>query len=144
MSVKAIPDGYPIVSPNVNVKDARACMQWIAEVLGGTIRMVMPGPSGAVMHGEVEIRGSVIMFSEAIQSPPHALDATYYTEDVDALVARAVEAGAKITMPIADMFWGDRCGAIEDPFGNRWFVMTHKEDLTPEQIGERAKAAMGG
>lgn len=144
MSVKPIPDGYPIVSPNINVKDAAACMKWIAEVFGGSIRMVMPGPSGAVMHGEVEIRGSVIMFSEAIQNPPHPLDATVYSEDVDATVAKALEAGAKLVMPVADQFWGDRCGSVTDPFGNRWFVMTHKEDLTPEQMGERAKAAMGG
>jgi uncharacterized glyoxalase superfamily protein PhnB len=105
----------------------------------------LPGPDGKLMHGAVRIGDSTLMLVD--ENPqwgalgPKALKGSpvtihLYVEDVDAAVAQAVAAGAKITMPVADMFWGDRYGQLEDPFGHRWSVATHKRDLSPEEMRE--------
>ena len=110
----------------------------------------MPGPGGSVMHAEIRIGDSPIMlndeFPEHGARGPKTIGGTpvsihLYVNDVDALFDRAVKAGAKVTMPIADMFWGDRFGKLEDPFGHQWSLATHKEDVTPEECMQRAKAA---
>jgi PhnB protein len=111
----------------------------------------MEAPDGSIGHAELEIGDSVIMLSDPFPQsstrPPSELGGTsasvfMYVEDVDAVVKQAVDAGATITTEVAGQFWGDRFGTIRDPFGHVWSVATHIEDLTPEEIGERAKAAM--
>ena len=111
----------------------------------------MQAPDGKIGHAEIEIGDSIVMLSDAFPQsttkPPSELGGTsagvfLYVEDVDAVVQQAVGAGATITMEVADQFWGDRFGSLTDPFGHSWSVATHVEDLSPEEIGERAKEAM--
>jgi PhnB protein len=111
----------------------------------------MEAPDSKIGHAELEIGDSLVMLADAFPQsaarPPSELGGTsagvfMYVEDVDALVKQAVGAGATITMEVADQFWGDRFGSIMDPFGHSWAIATHVEDLTPEEIAERGKAAM--
>ena len=111
----------------------------------------MPTPDGKIGHAELEIGDSRFMisdpFPQASTKPPTEVGATtaglfVYSEDVDAAVAKAVDAGATVTMEVDDMFWGDRFGTVTDPYGHVWSIATHIEDLTPEEIAERGQAAM--
>jgi len=111
----------------------------------------MEAPDGKIGHAEIEIGDSVVMLSDAFPqsttTPPSELGGTtagvfLYVEDADAVVQRAVDAGATVTVEVADQFWGDRFGSLKDPFGHSWSVATHVEDLTPDEIAERAKEAM--
>jgi len=111
----------------------------------------MEAPGGKIGHAELEIGDSLVMlsdpFPQSTTRPPKELGGTsasvfMYVEDVDATVEQAVGAGAKVTMEVADQFWGDRFGTVSDPFGHLWSIATHVEDLTPEEIAERGKAAM--
>ena len=113
--------------------------------------VTMPAPGGTIGHAELEIGDSLLMlsdtFPQATTRPPKELGGTttsvfMYAEDVDAVVQRAVDAGATVTMEVADQFWGDRFGSIQDPFGHSWSIATHVEDVSPEDMAERAKAAM--
>ena len=111
----------------------------------------MEAPGGKIGHAELEIGDSILMlsdtFPQATTKPPKELGGTsasvfMYAEDVDEVVRQAVDAGATVTMEVADQFWGDRFGTVSDPFGHLWSIATHVEDLTPEEIAERGKAAM--
>ena len=111
----------------------------------------MDAPGGKIGHAELEIGNGLIMlsdpFPQSSSKPPKELGGTsasvfMYVEDVDAAVKQAVDAGATITMEVADQFWGDRFGTITDPFGHVWSLATHVEDLTPEEIAKRGQAAM--
>jgi PhnB protein len=111
----------------------------------------METPDGKIGHAELEIGDSLVMlsdpFPQASTRPPKELGGTsvsvfLYVEDVDAFVKRAVDAGATVTMEVADQFWGDRFGSVTDPFGHLWSIATHVEDVPPEEMAERAKAAM--
>lgn len=108
----------------------------------------MPGPGGKIMHAELRIGDSTLMVSDEMPDmkcvSAQTLGGTpvsifMYVENVDKTFEQAVKAGAQVTMPVADMFWGDRYGHFTDPFGNKWGVATHKEDLTPEQIKQRSE-----
>ena len=110
----------------------------------------MPGPDGkTIMHAEIQIGNSRVMLSDempGMSRSPQSLGGTassllLYVDDVDAAWQKAVAAGAKVVMPLADMFWGDRFGQLEDPFGHQWSMATHKEDVSPEEMGKRAQAA---
>jgi len=103
----------------------------------------MPTPDGKVAHAELQIGDSVVMLSEALQEPVTSASIYLYVSNADATFDRAVKAGAQSTMPLADMFWGDRYGRLTDPFGVRWGIATHKEDVPPEEMGRRAAKAMG-
>ena len=151
--VQPVPDGYRTVTPHLTMKNAHEAMGWYQEAFGAEEVLRMPGPDGkTVMHGEVKIGDSMVMIAEEFPMPggaqsPATLSGTtctvnLYVEDCDALFQRALKAGATALMPPMDMFWGDRYGKLQDPFGHQWAVMTHKEDLTPEQIAERAAEAM--
>jgi PhnB protein len=151
MAVKPIPEGYHTLSPALAVDDATKAIDFYKRALGARERMVMPGPGGKVAHAELEVGDSVVMLADTTPQssgrPPSALGGTsvvlfLYVEDVDALVQQAVDAGATLTMPVADMFWGDRFGQIADPFGHHWQVATHIEDVPPDEMAERAKKAM--
>jgi PhnB protein len=151
MAVKPIPEGYHSLNAYIAVDDAAAAIEYYSEVFGAKERLRMDGPDGKIGHAELQIGDSVLMLADpnpqSNYTPPKELGGTsagllLYVEDVDSVVMKATEAGATLTMPIEDMFWGDRFGQITDPFGHGWQIATHKEDLTEEEIAERSKAAM--
>ena len=151
MAVKPVPDGYHTVSPYLAVEDAAAAIDYYKKAFGATERGRMEGPDGKIGHAEVQIGDAVVMLSDPVPQgstrPPIELGGTtssvvLYVEDVDAVVERAVDAGGIVVMEVADQFWGDRFGTITDPFGHVWSVATHVEDVPPEEMEQRAKAAM--
>ena len=151
--VNPIPEGYPRVTPYLYVDGANDAIKFYIYVLGATERTRMPGPDGKIGHAELQLGDSVIMLADefpGMSAPsPGALGGSpvtlmVYVEDVDDVFARAVAGGAKELSPVTDQFYGDRSGQFEDPFGHRWNVATHVEDVPPEEMAERAAAMMGG
>jgi len=149
--VKPIPDDYPRVTPYLFIDGASAAIDFYCSVLGARERMRMPGPDGTVFHAELEVGDSMIMLGE--QNPdmdvrgPRAIGGTpmmlhVYVEDADRVFEQAIGAGAKALRPVEDQFYGDRSGRFEDPFGHRWDVATHVEDVPAEEMEKRAAAAM--
>jgi PhnB protein len=151
MAVKPIPDGYRTVTPYLAVDDAAEAIDYYTKAFGAKERGRMEAPGGKIGHAELEIGDSLVMlsdpFPQASTRTPKELGGTsasvfLYVEDVDAVVKQAVDAGATITMEVEDQFWGDRFGTVLDPFGHLWSIATHVEDVPPEEMAERAKAAM--
>ena len=151
MAVKPVPDGYHTVTPYLTVDDAAAAIEYYKQAFGAKERVRMNAPDGKIGHAELEIGDSLVMLSDALPQftarPPKELGGTtgavfLYVEDVDAVTKQAVDAGGTIEMEVADQFWGDRFGSITDPFGHLWSIATHVEDVPPEEMAERAKAAM--
>lgn len=151
MAVKPIPEGYHSVTPYLAVDDAAEAIEYYKKAFGAKERARMEAPGGKIGHAELEIGDSLVMlsdpFPQASTRPPKELGGTsvsvfMYVEDVDAVVQQAVDAGATVTMEVADQFWGDRFGSLRDPFGHLWSLATHVEDVPPEEMAERAKAAM--
>jgi PhnB protein len=151
-SVKPIPDGYPRVSPYLVVDGAAQAIDFYTQVLGASERMRMGGPDGKIGHAELQFGDSVVMLADEYPDMgyvgPKAVGGTpvtigVYVEDVDKTFDAAVKAGAKALRPVEDQFYGDRSGQIEDPFGHRWSIQTHIEDVPPDEMEKRA-AAMGG
>jgi len=135
--VKPIPKGYNSVQASLNLNDAKSALEFCKKAFDGKVRGVMPGPDGKIMHAEVKIGDSVVMFSDAVMEPARPGNLVLYVANADKTFAKAVKAGAKVIMPLADQFWGDRFGRLEDPFGNRWGIATHIEDVTPKQMKKR-------
>lgn len=142
-AVKPIPDGMHSLTPHLTCAGASDAIEFYKKAFNAVEMARLPGPEGKLMHAAVRIGDSVLMLVD--ENPqwglpgPKALKGSpvvihLYVEDVDAAVAQAVSAGARITMPVADMFWGDRYGQLEDPFGHRWSVATHTRDLSPDEI----------
>jgi PhnB protein len=151
MAVKPIPEGYPTISPSLAVDSAAEAIEFYKRAFGATERMRMDGPGGSIAHAELQVGDSIVMlsdpFPQASTAPPKELGGTsvtmfMYVEDVDAFVKRAVDAGATVTMPVDDMFWGDRFGSITDPYGHSWSIATHVEDVPPEEMEVRGREAM--
>jgi PhnB protein len=151
MPTKPIPEGYHSLNAYLAVDDAAAAIDFYTRAFGAKERMQMPGPNGTIGHAELEIGDSIIMLSDPFPqssfTPPKKAGGTtmglmMYVEDVDAVVAQAVDAGGELSMPVDDMFWGDRFGQVTDPFGHVWQVATHVQDVPPEEMAERAKQAM--
>ena len=151
MAVKPIPEGYHSITPYLAVDDAAKAIEFYRDAFGADEVIRMPGPDGKIAHAELQLGDSKLMLSDPFPQssvrPPGAVGGTtasvfMYVEDVDAVVKRAVDAGATVTMEVADQFWGDRFGTVSDPFGHVWSIATHVEDLTPEQIAERGQEAM--
>jgi PhnB protein len=151
MPTKPIPEGHHTLTPYIAVDDAAKAIDFYKQAFGAKERMRTEAPGGKIGHAELEIGDSLVMlsdpFPQATVRPPKELDGTsssvfMYVEDVDAVVEQAIGAGATVTMEVADQFWGDRFGTVSDPFGHVWSIATHIEDLTPEEIAERGKAAM--
>ncbi len=139
--VKSVPDGYHTVTPFLALKDAHRAIEFYKKAFGAEERFRMPMPDGKVAHAELQIGDSIVMLTEATQEPPTSSSLYLYVADVDALFARAVAAGAQVAMQVADMFWGDRFGRVSDPFGVRWGIATHVEDVAPDEVGRRAAQA---
>ena len=149
--VKQIPDEYPRVMPYLIVDGAGAAIDFYCSVLGATERVRMPAPGDKVGHAELEIGDSLIMLAD--ESPemdargPRTVGGTpvslyVYVEDVDSVFDRAVDAGAKPLQAVEDKFYGDRSGQFEDPWGHRWNVQTHVEDVPPDEMQRRAAKVM--
>ena len=147
--MKPVPAGYHTVTPHLVVRDAAKAIDFYAAAFGAEELYRMPGPDGAVMHAELMIGDSRVMLGEeapqmgalspqTIGGSPVSL--LLYVKDVDASFTRAGQAGCTIQMPPTDMFWGDRYGKVQDPFGHQWALATHKEDVTPEEMHRRAAA----
>ena len=141
--VKKIPEGYTAVTPYLTVKGAAQAIDFYKRAFGAEEVMRLASPEGCVMHAEIRIGGAVVMLhDEAPQwqafSPQTLGDSPcsvmLYVEDVDAVVKRALDAGATLTMAVADQFYGDRAGAIKDPFGHKWHVATHVQDVPEQEI----------
>jgi PhnB protein len=149
--VHHIPEGYTAVTPYLIVKGAADAIAYYKNVFGAVEVVRMPDPKGRIAHAELKIGGSYMMLAEEYpelghQSPTalgnSPVSILLYLEDVDSAVQRAVAGGAKILKPVEDQFYGDRMGSIQDPFGHRWSLATHKEDVSLEEMKERAKKAM--
>ena len=145
-TVKAIPDGMRTLTPELFCAGASDAIEFYKKAFGAVEVMRFPGPDGKLMHAEVRIGDSTLMIMDAMNgaSDPKSLKGSpvnihMQVADADAVVRKAVAAGAKITMPLADQFWGDRYAKLEDPFGHQWSVATHIRDVSPEEL----KQAMG-
>ncbi len=146
-TVKPIPEGYTAVTPYITVKGAAEAIAFYKQAFGAEEVMRLESPDGKMAHAEINIGGAMIMLHD--EQPqwqalsPQTLGGTgsaimLYVADVDAVVDRAVKAGATLTMAVADQFYGDRSGNITDPFGHKWTIATHIEDVSPEEIDARA------
>jgi PhnB protein len=147
--VKPIPDGYHVVTPYLSIQGAASAIDFYKQAFGAKEIMRVPMPGGNIGHAEIAIGDSRIMLADEFPdmnfrgpksiggSPVHL---HVYVEDVDAQFNQAVKAGAKVLRPVADQFYGDRSGSLEDPFGHVWHLATHKEDVSPEETVRRAAA----
>jgi PhnB protein len=153
MPVKPIPDGYSSLTPYLIVNGAARAIDFYKTAFAATERMRLGAPGGKVGHAELSIGNSVVMLADEHPEmgalAPSSVGGTpiglhLYVDDVDAVVARAIAAGAKPVHPVENKFYGDRLGTIEDPFGHKWYVSTHIEDVPPDEIARRAAALHGG
>jgi PhnB protein len=135
--LQAVPAGYGTVTPFLNIVGANDAIDFFKKAFGAVERFRMPGPDGKLMHAEIAIGTSVVMVSDAMRRPATQAALHLYVKDCDALFEQALAAGATVTMPLMDMFWGDRYGQLSDPFGNLWSIATHKEDVSPEEMQKR-------
>jgi PhnB protein len=147
---KPIPDGFHGATPYMCVADAAKAIEFYKQAFGATEVMRLAEPSGKIGHAELKIGEALIMLADEYPEFGHRSPKTLggspisihlYVEDVDALAARAVAAGATLLRPVADQFYGDRAASLQDPFGHRWSIATHKEDVPPAEL-ERRYAAM--
>ncbi len=151
-SVKPVPEGYHTITPHLVVKNASEAIAFYEKALGAVEIRRMPCPDGRLMHAEVQIGDSRLFlcddfpeYGSCAVAPqgqePSPMTIHMFVEDVDARFQQAVDAGAVVEMPPQNMFWGDRYGRFVDPFGHHWSIASHLEDLTPEQVAERASGA---
>jgi PhnB protein len=153
MATKPIPEGYHSVTPYLIIRDAAEAIEFYKKAFGATELFRFPAPDGKIGHAEIKIGDSPIMladeFADMGYKGPQSLGGSpvsimLYVEDVDAVFDRAVEAGASVKEALQDKFYGDRMGTLTDPFGHRWHIGTHKEDVSMEEMERRAKSAHGG
>jgi len=146
MTVKPIPDGYHTVTPYITVDGAAKALEYYAKAFGAEERMRHGGPGGKIMHAEMKIGDSAIMLSDEFPEmgakSPKSLGGTpfglcLYVGDADAVFNRAVAAGGKVDRPVQNQFYGDRSGTLIDPFGHKWTISTHVEDVSPEELQRR-------
>jgi PhnB protein len=153
--VKRVPEGHHTVTPHLTVRDGAKLIEFYKQAFGATeIRRSVAPDGKSLLHAELQIGDSRIFLNDEFPdmggasapvgtkgSPVHI---HLYVEDVDSLYESAVKAGANVVMPLADQFWGDRYGVIEDPSGHRWALASHVQDMTPEQMKQAAAAIFGG
>ncbi len=151
MAVKPIPDGFHSITPHLTIRDASAAIEFYKRAFDAQELMRMPWPDGkAIMHARIKIGDSVLMLNDEMSQgdcskSPTALNGSpvtihLYVADVDKTFQQAVAAGAKVTMPVGDMFWGERYGRLIDPFGHHWSIATQKETRSLEEVKKRAEA----
>lgn len=147
--VKAIPDGYHSITPYLVIKGAAAAIDFYKSVFGATELVRMPQPDGRVGHAELKIGDSIVMMADEYPEMqvvgPQTLGNSsvgllLYVDDADATFAKAVSAGATVEKPMADQFYGDRSGTLKDPWGHKWTIATHTEDVSPEEMKRRVAA----
>jgi len=152
-TIKPIPDGYHTATPYLIISNAAQAIDFYKEAFGAMELMRLASPDGKLMHAEIRIGDSPIMLCDECPDwnalSPQTIGGTsvsimLYVSDVDSVVNRAVAQGATVLMPVEDQFWGDRMGTVIDPYGHKWSVATHTEDVSPEEIDKRAKALFGG
>lgn len=152
MSVKAIPEGYHSVTPYIIVDGAADAIRFYERALGATEALRLPMEGGRIAHAEIRIGDSYVMLADEfpdhdIRGPKSRGGATsslmIYVEDVDSAFQRAIDAGATVDKPVADQFYGDRSGTITDPFGHKWTLATHVEDVSGEEMQRRMSAWSG-
>ncbi|MBA4149850.1 MAG: VOC family protein [Verrucomicrobia bacterium] len=148
-----IPEGSRTVTPYIVVNDAAKAIEFYKQAFGAKETMCIPAPGDKIGHAEIQIGDSAIMladeFPEWDAQGPQTIGGSpvslmIYVPDCDAIVEKAVSLGATVKMPVADQFYGDRCGNIVDPFGHKWCIATHKEDVAPEELQKRAAAMFAG
>jgi PhnB protein len=147
--VQPVPQGYHSVTPYLVVDGASRAIEFYKRAFGAVERFRMPAPDDKVGHAEIQIGDSVIMLSDPFpgmgsRAPfgtQESAGLMLYVPDVDAVFKQAVDAGATVTMPLDNQFWGDRYGKVRDPFGHSWHLATHVEDVSPEEMMKRAEAA---
>jgi PhnB protein len=151
MATPAIPEGYRTATPYLIVQGGADAIEFYKRAFGATEMLRMADPQGRVGHAEIRIGDSVIMLADEHPAmgyrAPRSLGGSsvsilLYLEDVDTVFDRAIKAGAKVLRPVANQFYGDRSGTLEDPFGHVWTIATHVEDVPPEELQRRAEAAM--
>ena len=147
-AVKPIPDNYPRVTAYLAIDGAGDAIDFYKKIFGAQERVRMPGPDGRIGHAEIGIGDSVIMMADTFPEMGHVdpkklggtpVTLTVYVEDADKTMKEALAAGAKETQPVEDKFYGDRAGQFEDPWGHRWDIMTHVEDVSPEEMQKRVE-----
>ena len=148
-NVKPIPEGYQRVTPYLIVDGAAQAIDFYKKIFGASERMRMPAPGGKIGHAEITIGDSTLMLADGSPEMGHktpkdlggsAVSLLLYVEDVDKVVERALAAGAKLEQKVEDKFYGDRMGGIQDPFGHKWYIGTHIEDVSPEEMRRRMEA----
>jgi PhnB protein len=153
MSVNPIPKGYHTATPYLVVKGGVQAMEFYKKAFGAIEMVRMPLPDGRLGHAEIKIGDSMIMFADEFPERGHVSPTTLggspvgvmlYVTDVDAVIAQAKSAGATEIEPVTDKFYGDRSGALKDPFGHLWTIATHVEDVTPEEMQKRMAQAPRG
>lgn len=148
--VKAVQEGMHTITPHLVIKGADQAIEFYKKALGAEVKGgIFRTPDGRVAHAELRVGDSVFMLADEFPGAgscqsPQTLGGTstvlhIYVEDVDRLFNQAVTAGAKVTMPLANQFWGDRYGQVTDPFGHRWALAAHVEDVAPEEMERRAR-----
>lgn len=151
-AVKAIPEGYEGITPYLICRNAEAAMEFYKKAFGA-VELFRIGGEAMIGHAEMKIGNAIFMLADEFPdmgaASPESIGGTpvslyIYVEDVDSFTEKAIAEGLKVLKPVSDQFYGDRSGHFEDPFGHKWGFATHKEDLTPEELSERAKAAHGG
>ena len=151
-AVSPIPPGYHTLTPHIFVSDAKKAAEFYQKAFGAEVRGIAEAPDGKVIHAEVKIGDSILMFNDefpsyGVLSPTSTKGDTsvtihLYVEDADKVYASAVAAGATPTMPLMDQFWGDRYGKLKDPFGHTWAIATHIKNMTPEEMKVAQDEAM--
>lgn len=153
MSAKPIPEGMHSVTPHLVCAGAAQAIEFYKQAFGATELARLPGPQGRIMHAAVRIGDSTVMLADEMPEwgslGPKSLKGSpvtihLYVPDADAFVARAAKAGAKVTMPVAEQFWGDRYGKVEDPFGHHWSVATHVRDVTGDEMKQAMQKMAAG
>jgi PhnB protein len=146
-AAKAVPEGYHTITPQLSLDNAAQALEWYKKALGAEELGRSVGPDGKIMHAEMRIGNSRVMMNDVMMGGkgPQAFGGSpasmwLYVDDSDALFNRAVSAGAKVQMAMADQFWGDRAGAVADPSGYTWWIATRKEDLSETEMQQRAEA----
>lgn len=144
MAVKPVPDGFHTVTPYLTVRNAPKVIEFLKQAFGAKIsHEPTKRPDGSIMHAQVTIGDSPVMIGEESEMAKATSSTLYlYVPDVDSTYRKAVKAGGETVMEPMDMFYGDRSGAVKDPSGNSWFIATHKEDVSPQELAKRAEAFM--